>query len=76
MYTDEKELRNRLKNNLAILSNEDIDNTIECLTHFKKFLRYTHSSKIMCYIQSLSEKEIERFENFAKKISNKIKLDE
>ena len=72
---DKKDLSNKLKNNLEIISIKDIDDTIECLTHFKNF-KNKNSSEIIKYIKLLSEKEIAPFENYSKKFSYIIKLDE
>ena len=73
--TDEKDLSNKLKNNLEIISIKDIDDTIECLTQFKYF-KNKNSYEIINDIKLLSEEQIAQFENYSKKFSYIIKLDE
>ena len=76
-YTNanEKDLSNKLRNNLEIISIKDINDTIECLTHFKKF-ENKNASEIINNIKLLSEEQIAQFENYSKKFSYIIKLDE
>ena len=75
-YTNanEKDLSNKLRNNLEIISIKDINDTIECLTHFKKF-ENKNALEIINNIKLLSEEQIAQFENYSKKFSYIIKLD-
>ena len=72
---DKKDLSNKLKNNLEIISIKDIDDTIKCLTYFKYF-KNKNSLEIIKIIKLLSDEQIAQFENYSKKFSYIIKLDE
>ena len=66
-----KELGNKLKDKLdptnRSISIKDIDDTIDCLNHFKNFIKY-EPPEIISYIKLLPEEQIKKFESFSKKI--------
>jgi len=75
--SDVKDLRNKLKDKLdptnRSISVKDIDDMIECLTHFKTIVNYD-AADILKYIKSLSEEKIKTFESFSKKFGSIIEL--
>ena len=78
LNTNTKELGNELKDKLdptnRSISIKDIDDTIDCLNHFKAFINYD-SPKIINYIKDLKEEQIKQFESFSKKFGSIIELD-
>ena len=76
--TDEKALKMKLKKNLdptnRSISIKDIDDTIECLAHFKKFIN-KNTKEIINYIKLLRPEQIRKFESFSKKYGSIIELD-
>ena len=75
---DTKELGNKLKDKLdptnRSISIKDIDDTIECLNHFKAFIKYD-PPEIISYIKVLQEEQIKKFKSFSKKFGSIIELD-
>ena len=78
LNTDAKELGNKLKDKLdptnRSISIKDIDDTIECLNHFKEFIKY-EPPEIISYIKLLGEEKIKKFESLSKKFGSIIELD-
>ena len=76
--TDEKALKKKLKTNLdptnRSISIKDIDDTIECLAHFKKLIN-KDTKEIINYIKLLRPEQIRKFESFSKKYGSIIELD-
>ena len=70
----EYELKGKLDLNNNIISIKDIDDMIECLKHFKSFIDLD-AYKIIKYIELLDEESIKKFENFTRKSSFIIELD-
>jgi len=74
----EKELSNKLKGNLdptnRSISIKDIDDTIECLNHFKDLMNKT-PKEIINYFKLLSEENIKKFESYSKKYGSIKELD-
>ena len=56
------------------ISIKDIEDTIDCLKHFRPLLEY-NSKEIIKYITLLDEEIIKKFENFSKKYHSIIELD-
>ena len=75
---DTKEFCNKLKDKLdptnRSISIKDINDTIECLTHFKTFIN-SNPSDIIKYVKLLDEEQIKKFESFSKKYGSIIELD-
>ena len=75
---DTIELSNKLKYKLdpynRSISIKDIEDTIICLTHFKKFINYS-PYEIIGYVKLLEEEQIRAFESFTKKFRSIIELD-
>ena len=69
-----KTLKDKLNPTNRSISIKDIDDTIECLTHFKKF-KDLSSPEIMKYIKLLNEEHIKKFESFSKKFGSIIELE-
>ena len=57
------------------ISIKDIDDTIECLCHFKNLIFFEDSSKIIDYLKELDEETIKKFESYSKKYPSIIELD-
>ena len=78
-YINTKEivLRNKLIENLVptnrSISIKDIDDTIECLKHFKIFIK-KNTLEIINYLKLLPEEKINQFESFSKKFGAIIEL--
>ena len=68
----------KLKKNLdptnRSISIKDINDTIECLTHFKMFIN-KDTKDIINYLKLLTPKQIKNFESFSKKYGSIIELD-
>ena len=75
--SNEKELSNKLKDKLdptnRSISIKDINDTIECLNHFKNFVN-KDAQGILNYIKLLTEEQIKTFESFSKKFGSIIEL--
>ena len=78
MNTDVTDLRykliNKLEPNNRILSINDIDDTIECLIHFKSIINL-NTSQIINYFKSCDEEMIAKFKKYSKKYNLIIELD-
>ena len=75
---DKEKLRMKLKKNLdptnRSISIKDINDTIECLTHFKKLID-KDTKDIINYLKLLTPMQIKNFESFSKKYGSIIELD-
>jgi len=76
--TDTDKFKNTLKDKLdptnRSISIKDIDDTIECLYHFKNLIK-CGPSKIIYYLKELGEETIKKFESYSKKYPSIIELD-
>ena len=67
-------LKYKLSPTIKSISIKDIEDTIECLNHFKKLI-YLNVSEIINYIKILPPETIEKFENYTKHYQSIIELD-
>ena len=75
--SDDKKLSEKLKDKLdptnRSISIKDINDTIECLIHFKTLVNLD-AKGILNYIKLLTEEQIKTFESFSKKFGSIIEL--
>ena len=69
-----KILKDKLDPTNRSISIKDIDDTIECLTHFKKFIDL-QPPDIINNIKKFNDEQIKKFESFSKKFGSIIELE-
>ena len=70
----ENDLKDKLDPTNRSISIKDIDDTIQCLYHFKSFVSLD-STGILNNVKLLTEENIKKFESFSKKFGSIIELD-
>jgi len=70
-----KTIKGKLDPTNRSISIKDIDDTIECLGHFKILTSFSESSKIIDHLKELDEEKIKKFESYSKKYPSIIELD-